>query len=214
MANTSSTPPTRNLTRSNQGKDGGGAKESYFGVRYGTNHGTIAFGHISQLADVTSSVLLQAFEGIHQISMDKDGPRKGFTSIVAPSNFQVGCGSDNEKEQDTCMIHSENGNIIIKASNGKIQLQANDIEFVAKGEDGHEGNFVVSATENIIFKDCKKFQVDAKNIYRLASPGVAEIVCNSQMKLYSGVIRGISAGCAVKDSKTGGGQFGAVQRMA
>ena len=203
-----STPSTQNLTKSNAGKEGtGGDQETYTGIRYGCNHGSLCFGHISQLADVVSDILLQATEGTHQISLDKNGPRKGFTSVVAPSNFQVGCGRDNKKEQETCFIHAENGNITIKASNGKIKLQANDIEFCAKGEDGSEGNFVVSATENITFKDCKKFQVDAKNIFRLASPGIAEIVADTQMQLYSGVVRGVTAGVALKDGKNGGAMF-------
>ena len=96
-----------------------------------------------------------------------------------------------------------NGNITIKASNGKIKLQANDIEFCAKGEDGSEGNFVVSATENITFKDCKKFQVTASQVWKLATPGKAEAVANTQMKTISKVIRGVTAGCSLKDGKFG-----------
>ena len=49
------------------------------------------------MGDTTSAYLAQAFDGRHQISMDKDGPRKGFTSIVAPTNiqFQVLSNPDN-----------------------------------------------------------------------------------------------------------------------
>ena len=55
-----STPSTQNLTKSNAGKEGtGGSQETFTGIRYGCNHGSICFGHISQLADVVSDILLQ-----------------------------------------------------------------------------------------------------------------------------------------------------------
>ena len=38
------------------------------------------------------------------------------------------------------MINAKNGNIDIVATNGKIRLQANDIELIAVGEDTAEGN--------------------------------------------------------------------------
>ena len=42
---------------------GGGAKETFTTIRYGNNHGTIAFGQISKMGDVTSDVLIQASAG-------------------------------------------------------------------------------------------------------------------------------------------------------
>ena len=47
------------------------------------------------------------------------------------------------------MINAKNGNIDIIATNGKIRLQANDIELVAVGEDTAEGNITMKASENI-----------------------------------------------------------------
>ncbi len=196
------TPPNRNNDSINDGSTG--TKATFNTVRYGTNHGSLSFGHIAKLGDVTCDVLIQASEGTHNISMDKDGPRKGFTEIKAPSNFQVNCGRDNDKKAETCIIHSENGNITLKASNGKIIFEATDVEFNVKGKDRSEGNFIVSASESVIFKDCKTFQVDAKTKWRLATPGIAEMVCNGQMKIVSSVIRGVTAGCSLKDGKFGG----------
>ena len=195
----------RNASSANPGSASGGRKQqTYCGMKYGCVHGSISFGHISKMGDVISDVLIQASEGTHQISMDKNGERKGWTSSVSPSNFQLECGRDNKKEQQSMMLHARNGDIIIRASNGKIQFMANDIEFNVKGNDSSEGNFTVSATENITFKDAKKFQVDVKSFWKLATPGTAEMVANTQLKTISSVIRGISAGCLLKDSKVGG----------
>jgi len=186
---------------------GGGAKETFTTIRYGNNHGTISFGQISKMGDVTSDVLIQASAGDHQISLDKDGPRKGFTSVTTPSNFQVHCGKDNKKAQTTLMMHAENGNIILNASNGKIIFNANDIEFNVKGKDGKEGNFVVDATENITLKGCKKFHADAKTKFKVSTPGIGELVSNAQLSISSGVCRSITAAVTTKDSKCGGKKF-------
>ena len=212
--NANATPPNRHNTRGNPaaaggtGKSaGGGAKETFTTIRLSNNHGSIAFGQISKMGDVTGDVLIQASVGDHQISLDKDGPRKGFTSVTTPSNFQVHCGKDNKKAQTTLMMHAENGNIILNASNGKIILNANDIEFNVKGKDGKEGNFVVDATENITLKGCKKFHADAKTKFKVSTPGIGELVSNAQLKISSGVCRSITAGVTTKDSKCGGKSY-------
>ena len=55
------------------------AKKSYTTIRVGNDHGSINFGHISQKADVTSDVLLQASDSRHSIALDKNGVRKAPT---------------------------------------------------------------------------------------------------------------------------------------
>ena len=65
------------------------AKQNYTAIRYGNDHGSISFGHIHEKADVTAAVILQTPDGRHQLSMDKDGPRKGWTTLTAPGNIQM-----------------------------------------------------------------------------------------------------------------------------
>ena len=176
------------------------AKANYTGIRYGNDHGSLNCGHIHKPGDVTAGVMLQAKDGRHTFFMDNDGQRKGWTSAVAPGNYQVSCGEDNEEAQDSMFLHASNGNIIILATNGKLRLQATDIELVAIGEDGSKGNIKMTATENVSI-DCKKFQFNAKNYYKLCTSGEADLVANGVMQIYSSVIKGVTDGCALKDSK-------------
>jgi len=176
------------------------AKENYTALRYGNDKGSISFGHIHKPGDVTAGVMLQTHEGDHKFFMDGDGQRKGWTSSVSPNNFQVTCGHRNEEAEDSMFLHAANGNIVIVATNGKIRMQATDIELIAVGEGGSKGNIRLKATENIE-TDSKKLLMNAKNFYKLASSGSAEVVANSQMKIYSSIIRGVSDACALKDSK-------------
>ena len=176
------------------------AKNNYTGVRYGNDHGSCSFGHIHKPGDVTAGILLQAKDGRHSFFMDNDGQRKGWTSAVAPGNYQVTCGEDNEEAQDSMFLHASNGNIVVLATNGKLRLQASDIELVAVGEGGSKGNIKMTANENVSI-DCKKFQFNAKNYYKLCTSGKADIVANSCMNLYGSIIKAVTDGCALKDSK-------------
>ena len=185
--------------------EGNNLKKTYTTVKYCNDHGSISFGHIHKRADVISDVMLRGSDGEHFFSMDKDGQRKGWTTSMCPGNFQVECGSNRTKDDDTCMINAKNGNIDIIATNGKIRLQANSIELVAVG-DNSEGNIILEATETISL-DATKVIVNSKVNTKILSSGVTELIGNSCLKIYGSVIRGVSDACAVKDSKVGGQRY-------
>ena len=184
----------------------GSAKQNYTAIKYGNNQGSIAFGQIHKQGDVTSSVMLETPDGEHQLSLDLDGERTGWTCSTSPGNFQVECGSANQEAEDSLVLNAKNGNIIIMATNGKIRMQATDIELVAVGEGGAKGNIKMNATESIV-TESKKFLVTAKSFYRIASPQTGEMVANGVLKLYGSIIRGVSDAVAVKDSKVAGQRF-------
>lgn len=179
------------------------AKQNYTGIRYGNDHGSISFGHIHKQADVTSDVMLQASDGRHSIILDKDGPRKGCTQITSPGRISIDCGIDKSEAEDVLLIHSHNGNIIIKASNGKLRLEGTDVEIIASGEGGTKGNITFKAS-NTVSSESNKFIVNAKNFLGLKTPGLSEISANAGMSLYSSLIRGVSDAVANRDSKVGG----------
>ena len=183
------------------------AKKNYTATRQGNDHGSISFGHVASDGAVTSDVQIQASDGRHSIILDKDGPRKGCTQITAPGRISIQSGGDRKEAEDTLFINALNGNIDIIASNGKIRLQGTDIELIAVGEGGSKGNIRLTASENVDIKADNKIVIDAKAMYKLATPGTAEIVANSAMTIYSAVIRGVSDGVANRDSKVGGQDF-------
>ena len=178
------------------------AKQNYTAIRYGNDHGSIAFGQIHKPGDVTAGVKLQTHEGDHAFFMDRDGPRKGWTTSLSPGNFQVQCGERKEEAEDSMILNALNGNILICASNGKIRLQATDIELIAVGEGGAKGNIRLDATENIS-TNSKSFKINSVNSLSFNSPSNMEIAANGVLTLYGSVIRGVTDACAVKDSKNG-----------
>ena len=183
------------------------AKKTYTTNCIGSNdHGSVTLGHLHKDGAVIADVLIQASDGRHSIVLDKDGPRKGCTQITAPGRISIMSGEDRGEAEDTLMIFAKNGNIDIIARNGKIRMQATDIEMVAVGEGGSKGNITMNASENIKM-DGKKVLVNAKTFLKLASPGNVEMAANSGMKIYASMIREITDACAVKDSKVGGQDF-------
>ena len=199
--------PTANNQKLNRG-DEGQAKQNYSAVRYGTDKGSINFGVIDKKAVVTSGVQLDTPDGRHQLNLEIDGERKGWTSSTSPGNFQVMCGLDNEEAGNSMMLEAWNGDISIVARNGKIRLMATDIEMVAIGgaEEG-KGNITCTASETFTVHETPKILLQSSSLTKITSGGIMWIASNSCMKIYSSIIRGVTDAVTNKDSKVGGQRF-------
>ena len=182
------------------------AKQNYTEIGLGNDKGSIKMGHVHKQGDVTAGVGLYTPDGEHQLSLDIDGKRKGWTIATSPGAFQVESGSKMEEAENAVIITAVNGDISIVATNGKIRMQATDIELVATGEGQTKGNIKLNATENFLVES-KKVVVTAKTMYKLCTPGDAEVVANGTLELYGNVIRGVTAAVKNKDSKVGGQQI-------
>ena len=180
------------------------AKKNYSAVKYGTDKGSIKFGHIHKKADVTAGVMLDTPDGRHSLFLDVDGQRKGWTSSISPGNFQVLAGEDNTEPQDTIAINAINGNICITATNGKIRLQGTDIELIAIGEGGSKGHIKCTATETFTIHETKKIIFDSKVLTKITTTGIMDIAANTCLTIYGSLIKGVTDACAVKNSKTNG----------
>ena len=187
-------------------RTGAGAKLNYTEVGLGNDKGAIKFGHLHKKGDVTAGVLLQTPDAEHQLSLDIDTPRKGWTTSTSPGVFQVECGSSMKEPENTMILTAVNGDISIKASNGKIRLQGTDIELVAMGEGQTKGNIKLTSSENVIVES-KKVLVTAKTMYKIATPGTGQLVANGVLEMYGSIIRGVTDAVASKDSKVGGQKF-------
>ena len=180
------------------------SKQNYSAVKYGTDKGSIKFGHIHKKADVTAGVMLDTPDGRHSLFLDVDGQRKGWTSSISPGNFQVLAGEDNTEPQDTIAINAINGNICITATNGKIRLQGTDIELIAIGEGGSKGHIKCTATETFTIHETKKIIFDSKVLTKITSTGIMDIAANTCLTIYGSLSKGVTDACAVKNSKTNG----------
>ena len=195
------TAKNQSLDKSKEGE----SRQNYTAVRYGNDKGSIRFGHIHKKADVTAGVMLDTPDGRHQLSLDIDGQRKGWTSSTSPGNFQVKCGMDNDEAQNSMILEALNGDITIVARNGKIRLQGTDIEMVDVGPaDQGKGNITCTASETFTVHETPKIILKSTSLTQLKGTGMIDIAANSCLKIYGSIIKGVSDACAVKNDKNGG----------
>ena len=179
------------------------AQQNYTEIGLGNDKGSIKMAHVHKQGDVTAGIGLYTPDGEHQLSLDIDGQRKGWTIATGPGAFQVECGSAMEEAENSVLITAVNGDISIVATNGKIRMQGTDIELTAVGEGQTKGNIKLEATENVLIES-KKVVVTAKTLYKLCTSGDAEVVANGVLELYGSIIRGVTDAVKIKDSKVAG----------
>ena len=196
----------RGLTSKNDRGGNTPAKKNYTSIGLGNDKGSFQSGRIHKQGDVTAGPGLYTPDGEHQLSLDVDGKREGWTVSTSPGAFQVECGSKMEEAENAVIITAVNGDISIKATNGKIRLQGTDIELVAMGEGQTKGNIKLTSSENVIVES-KKVLVTAKTMYKIATPGTGQLVANGVLEMYGSIIRGVTDAVASKDSKVGGQKF-------
>tara|TARA_Y100001970_G_C14158035_1_gene816764 strand:- start:1062 stop:1607 length:546 start_codon:yes stop_codon:yes gene_type:complete len=175
-------------------------KKNFWTQTLSAMNGKLSFGAISFFKDVLSSVRLQALDGRHFLAMEEDGQRKGWTTINSPGATQINSGEDLTKEDDCIFVNAENGNIVIKARDGKVRIEGTDIELCATGNTP-EGRFWLNANESI--------QMDSKNILIKSKQGMSIISTGSLtldgrlgMQILAPIIHG--ATCATKPNKQPG----------
>ena len=186
-----------------------GDKCNYWAQEIGTQNGVIKFGALSPQGDVTCSVQIVGLDGRHFINMDEDGKRKGWTTMNAPGAFQINAGEDliqinegggegrkNKVEQNCIFMNAENGDITIRARNGKLRLEGLDIEMVASGN-SPEGVCWVRANETLKL-DGKNITIDGKQSYKLISTGLLTIGGLLGTQIISPLVTGITAASMTK----------------
>ena len=167
------------------------AKKNFWNQVISAMNGSITFGKLSPEGDVTSSVAIEARDGRHFMCFDEDGPRTGYTLMSAPGSTFIHSGEDLEQQQEAIMILAKNGDIHIKATNGKIKLEALDIELIANGN-APQGVIWANAYETLKL-DSKNVTIDGKQSCKVMTSGLMSLKGNLGMQMLSPLIEGVSA---------------------
>ena len=184
-----------------------GNKCNFWAQEIGTQNGVIKFGALSPKGDVTSSVSVTGLDGRHFIALDEDGKRKGWTTMNSPGAFQINAGEDllvvgegegegrkNKVEQNGIFINAENGDVTIRARNGKLRLEGLDVEICATGN-APEGVLWARANETLKL-DSKNITVDGKQSVKIVSTGLLVLTGLLGTQILSPLVNGITAASA------------------
>ena len=167
------------------------AKKNFWNQVISAMNGAITFGKLSPKGDVTSSVAIEARDGRHFMCFDEDGPRTGYTLMSAPGSTFIHSGEDLEQEQEAIMILAKNGDIHLKATNGKIKLEALDIELIANGN-APQGVIWANAYETLKL-DSKNVTIDGKQSLKIMTSGLLTMRGGLGTQMLSPLIEGVSA---------------------
>ena len=167
------------------------AKKNFWNQVISAMNGAITFGKLSPEGDVTSSVAIEARDGRHFMCFDEDGPRTGYTLMSAPGATFIHSGEDLEQEQEAIMILAKNGDIHLKATKGKIKLEALDIELIANGN-APQGVIWANAYETLKL-DSKNVTIDGKQSCKVMTSGLMTIRGGLGTQMLSPLIEGVSA---------------------
>lgn len=186
-----------------------GKKKNFWSQTWSTMNGLIQFGTLSPKDDVTASCEIRALDGRHFFAMEEDGERTGWTTMNSPGAtiFHTGEdlnivpeGSDPPEgicEKEAFVILAKNGDIQLKAANGKIRMEAHDIEIVANGAPPDYGTVHINGYENIKL-DSKNVTIDGKESYKLVTTGLLTIGGLLGTQIISPLVTGITA-ATIKD---------------
>ena len=179
--------------------------KNYHTIRYGTAEGEIKFGHV-HTDNVNSAVMLRSGHTFqHYMTMDGPGGedfRTHSTTFRGPGSFQVKHGEGVPDEQPGIYLDAVNGDIVIRAANGRIRMEALDVDIRATGA-GDRGNIVLDANDKVIM-NAQTISCNAKVAARFFSEKTVEVVGNNVLNMYGGFVDmadGSSTAVAGKGSK-------------
>ena len=165
-------------------------KTNYWTKKISAQDACIIFGGISPEKDVRSSFQVKALDGRHFFTMDQDGQRKGWSTLVSPGVTQIKSGLDLKAGQNAIFVEAENGDIIIKATDGNIRFEGDKIDFVARQEFNVESHGKIDI-------NAQNINIDARARMRVRANQFLSVDAPCGIEILSGIIKGVS--CATKE---------------
>tara|TARA_R100000234_G_scaffold49727_1_gene29783 strand:- start:501 stop:1376 length:876 start_codon:yes stop_codon:yes gene_type:complete len=169
--------------------------------RLGNEHGEIRFGHIIKEKQFGYYVRTGDDGGRHYIRMRTNGDvkqgQKGSTNFHSPGSFTIDCGEDvrGVKSADGSKVVNppafnllaQNGDVTISAPEGTIKLVAQNIELIAEGNDGPNGNIILDSNEKIRLTS-PDIEVNSSVATKIVSENTVNLVGSGIMNVYGGLM--------------------------
>lgn len=169
--------------------------KNYETKRTGTKDGQLSFGHIHN-DQVKSSIMLQGQESLEYISIDQTEPRKRWITSRCRGRYQVKCGDDIEKDQIGMWFNADRSDILIQTK-GRLRLEAENIDIIARGPDSTKGVVNIISNESVNV-ETKKFTANASETIGMFSDGEMTQSAINIMKIYGGSIQKMTSMSALK----------------
>ena len=169
--------------------------KNYQTKRTGTKDGQISFGHIHD-DQVKSSILVQGQESLEYISIDQTEPRKRWITSRCRGRYQIKCADDIAKDQMGYWLNASTSDILIQTK-GRIRMEAENIDLIARGPDTTSGVINLISNESINL-ETKKATINGNESISIFTDGEMLQSAINIMKIYSGSIQKMTSRSAVR----------------
>jgi hypothetical protein len=169
--------------------------KNYQTKRTGTKDGQISFGHIHD-DQVKSSILVQGQESLEYISIDQTEPRKRWITSRCRGRYQIKCADDIAKDQIGYWLNASTSDILIQTK-GRIRMEAENIDLIARGPDTTSGVINLISNESINL-ETKKATINGNESISIFTDGEMLQSAINIMKIYSGSIQKMTSRSAVR----------------
>ena len=179
-------------------------QKNYNTIRYGTNDAEIKFGHIHQDNNMAAFIVRSGHDPLHYITMDATGEphRKHGTICRSPGSFQVKAGDNVDKDIPGVYIDAVSGDLVLKSSSGRVRIEGVNVDIIATGGNGKNGNIILDSNEKIIL-DTKVVDIKGTASCKIFSENIVTIIGNSILDLYGGFVDIADGATKIKGSKGG-----------
>lgn len=161
----------------------------------GTKDGQLTFGNIHS-DQVKSSVMLQGQESLEYITIDQTAPRKRWMTSRCRGRYQVKCGDDIPKDEIGMWFNADRSDILIQTK-GRLRLEAENIDIIARGPDPSKGIVNIISNESVNI-DTKKFTANANESISIFTDGEMQQTAINIMRIYGGSIQRMTSMSADK----------------
>lgn len=182
-------------------------------IELGNDFGHIKFGHINMNKTYAGVLVRNGHPGQaseHYMMLMSSGKMIGGTINRCPGVYQIHCG-EVPVDETSFVLNAAKGDIIFRAPNGRIRIEAKNVDIKATGFDNKNGVINIESNEKINIRS-KNVEVNGDAVAKFLSSGTCELVGNAALNFYGGLIDCCDSATTIKPSK-GTYKFEAQQRI-
>lgn len=164
-------------------------QKNYHTVRYGNADGEIRFGHIHDDNNISGVMIRNGHEDLNYITLEATGEdhRKGGTICRSTGSFQIKAGDRVGKNKPGVYIDAANGDLVLRAPNGRVRIEGQNIDLLASGPNNKNGVIRLESNEKVLVQT-NIFDVNATTSAKIFSDGTVDVIGKVIVDIYGGLV--------------------------
>jgi hypothetical protein len=175
-------------------------QRNYHAHRKGTKDSETIRGHVHNDNVLSAYMVRSGYDYRHYVTLDADKGRQGWTIIRCPGAFELKAGDDVPYNKFGIYLEAINGDIVLRAKNGRIKLDAENIDLFAEGTKNNAGVINLESNEQINLTT-KNLTINVDSVAKFFSSGSLQLVADASLDIYGGLVDVATSAQKIKASK-------------